>query len=85
MIKVSVILPNQLFKCTEHIPITNKVILLEDYLFFRQYNFHKQKLAFHRATMKFYENYLKTFGYQVEYIESHNELGDIRALVPHLI
>ena len=85
MKKVSLILPNQLFESTVCIPKTNKILIVEEYLFFKQFNFHKQKLVFHRATMKCYENYLKSQGYSVEYIESHNKLADVSVLIPWLI
>lgn len=34
--------------------------------------------------MKFYEDYLKSKGFEVRYIESKNELSDIRNLMPYL-
>jgi len=56
----------------------NEIYLIEEYLFFRQYQFHKQKIAFHRASMKCYDNYLRQLGKTVHYIESSDELSDIR-------
>ena len=53
-----IILPNQLFKESLFLKRDNTAFIIEEYLFFKQYNFHKQKISFHRATMKFYENYL---------------------------
>ena len=53
------------------------VYLIEEYLFFRQYRFHKQKLAFHRASMKYYQLYLEKKGMVVHYIDSGSELSDI--------
>jgi deoxyribodipyrimidine photolyase-related protein len=75
---IVLIYPHQLFEKNEVIEnlINSKVdfcvYLIEDYLFFRQYTFHKQKLVLHRASMKFYESYLKQkyTGINVLYIES---------------
>ena len=84
MSEVNIIFPHQLF---EHSPLLkNKfpVYLVEEHLFFRQYKFHKQKLAFHRATMKHYANYLIEKGKEVIYIEAGDELSDVRKLLPAL-
>ena len=53
------IFPHQLFESHPALEKNRDVFLVEEYLFFRQYNFHKQKLVFHRASMKFYESFLK--------------------------
>lgn len=70
--KAAIIFPNQLFK---HIPEEFEgceIILSEDPLFFGDWKykakFHKQKLAYHRATMKQYELYLIDKGYKVTYL-----------------
>jgi deoxyribodipyrimidine photolyase-related protein len=78
------IFPNQLF--ADHPALTPgaQVILIEEHLFFRQYNFHKQKLVLHRASMKFYQDDLAKKGFAVWYIESHEKLADVRRLLPHL-
>lgn len=78
------IFPHQLFEDTDYLDKTQPVFLVEEFLFFRQYSFHKQKIAFHRATMKFYENELKNSGFEVEYIESTSEFSDIRKLLHKL-
>jgi deoxyribodipyrimidine photolyase-related protein len=64
------IFPNQLFKDHPALKQGREVFLIEDDLFFTQYKFHKQKLVLHRASMKYYENYLCSFGYHVNYIEA---------------
>ncbi|GLB48762.1 cryptochrome/photolyase family protein [Neptunitalea lumnitzerae] len=79
----AIILPNQLFQQIDFYKKTN-IYLVEEYLYFKQYNFHKQKLAFHRASMKYYEAYLKDQGFSVTYIESGDELSDIRELAKHI-
>ena len=64
----SIILPNQLFKESLFHKKNYKVFLLEEFLFFKQYKFHKQKISFHRATMKFYEDYLSIPYTLLEYV-----------------
>lgn len=84
MKEANLIFPHQLF---EKSPLDGNgfpVYLIEEYLFFHQYKFHKQKIAFHRAGMKFYENYLTSKGNDVLYIEAPNPLSDIRKLIPYL-
>ena len=65
----SIVLPNQLFKESLFQKKNFKVFLVEENLFFNQYKFHKQKICFHRATMKFYYDYLNDFGCNTEYID----------------
>lgn len=81
---VGIIFPHQLFEQNSLVSTCDTIYLVEEYLFFKQYNFHKQKIAFHRASMKFYENYLGTKGVKVIYIDSFNKLADIRQLIPFL-
>lgn len=66
---VNLIFPNQLFEDLSLISKKNKTILVEDSEFFTKYNFHKNKLVLHRASMKFYEKYLLKNGFEIEYIE----------------
>ncbi len=84
MKKAALIFPHQLFQKNPVLKKVDKVILIEENLFFKQYSFHKQKLAFHRASMKFYESYLKNKNYKLDYIESIDTHSDIRELIPHL-
>ncbi|MCB0471675.1 MAG: cryptochrome/photolyase family protein, partial [Flavobacteriaceae bacterium] len=84
MKRAAIILPNQLVKNTGHLPADVPIFIVEETLFFNQYNFHKQKLLFHRASMKFYESYLKDLGYEVHYIEARETLSDIRKLIQRL-
>ncbi|MGP2655703.1 cryptochrome/photolyase family protein [Malaciobacter sp. WC5094] len=67
------IYPHQLLKKTDELK-DKKVLLIEEPLFFTQYKFHIQKLVLHRASMKFYENYLKQKGFDVEYFEDEKYL-----------
>ena len=50
------VFPHQLFAVLP--PGVKQVVLVEEALFFHQYGFHKQKLVFHRASMKRYESQL---------------------------
>lgn len=81
MKEVSLVFPHQLFEDHPSLKKERPVYLVEEFLFFRQYNFHKQKLAFHRASMKYYKDLLTEKGYQVSYIESNNPLSNARDLI----
>ena len=59
MIKaVALVFPHQLFKHHLQVKQSRPVYLVEETLFFNQYNFNKKKLVLHRASMKFYEDEL---------------------------
>ncbi len=81
---ITLIFPHQLFQENPAIAPGRTVYLVEEHLFFQQYRFHKQKLLYHRATMRFYADYLSAEGCQVEYIPAQRQEADIRKLVPHL-
>ena len=76
--KVNLIFPHHLFKNHSLLDLEGDFYLIEEHLYFKQYKFHKQKLAFHRASMKSYQNYLEEKGLSIIYIESADELSDIR-------
>lgn len=80
----AIVFPHQLFESNPSLDKIKRVYVVEEFLFFNQYKFHKQKILFHRASMKFYEDYLKKKNYDVEYIDSFNPLSDIRKLILHL-
>jgi deoxyribodipyrimidine photolyase-related protein len=84
MHSVSLIFPHQLFKKHPSIIKERPVYLVEEWLFFNQYTFHKKKLTLHRASMQCYAGYLKNNGVDVTYIEATDALCDIRKLVPAL-
>ena len=52
MKEISIILPNQLHENNQFLKKEFPIYLIEEYLFFKQFNFHKQKLIFHRSSMK---------------------------------
>lgn len=65
---VLLIFPNQLFYNLKHLDINEIIYLIEEPRYFTDYNFHKLKLAYHRATMKKYYDYLKSKEYNIKYI-----------------
>jgi deoxyribodipyrimidine photolyase-related protein len=67
---IALIFPHQLFKTNLALKKAERVVLIEDSLFFNQYNFHKQKLVLHRASMKGYQSYLEKQGLDVTYVEA---------------
>lgn len=77
-----ILFPHQLY-FSDKLP-SKHVVLIEEHLFFRQYEFHKLKLVFHRSSMKKYAAYLKEKGYHVEYIEAMSEKSDVRVLIDDL-
>ncbi len=70
----ALIFPHQLY---EKIPFEKNtdLYLIEDSLYFSHYNFHKQKLLLHRASMKYYEQYLQKAGYKVTYVDCPTHKG----------
>ena len=85
MKSINLIFPHQLFKESPLFETDSSVYLVEEYLFFKQYPFHKQKIAFHRATMKQYADFLrKDKNIEVFYIDTTKDNSDIRQLIPAL-
>ncbi len=81
---VSIVFPHQLFLDHPALTAARPVYLVEEWLFFRLYQFHKQKLLLHRATMTAYADYLRQGGYEVHYLPATVPEADIRLLVPRL-
>jgi deoxyribodipyrimidine photolyase-related protein len=81
--KIGIVFPHQLFEDNALLASCETIYLIEEWLFFRQYNFHRQKLQHHRASMKFYESYLLSKGQKVHYIDSTDDRNDIRKLIAH--
>jgi len=84
MESVFLLFPHQLFKEVAPLKQVDVVYLFEEFLFFNQYKFHKQKLVFHRACMKYYESYLKSQGISVQYIQATDPLSDIRLFLDQI-
>ncbi len=85
MNKIGFLFPHQLFQKHAMHQACDTVYLVEEFLFFKQYNFHKQKIAFHRASMKTLEKHLTAEGVYLIYIESSDKKSDIRNLLPHVL
>ena len=79
------IFPHQLLKHSPLLKIGCDIYLIEEFLFFKQYKFHQQKIAFHRASMKAYQDFLESKGKCVHYIEATSTLSDVRVLILELI
>jgi deoxyribodipyrimidine photolyase-related protein len=75
--EVSIVFPHQLFEENPCLDKHRRVFLLEDDLFFNYQPFHKQKLVLHRASMKFYADFLRNKGFRVTYIDyaDYKDLG----------
>lgn len=84
MNNIFLIFPHQLFKNINVLKNASSVYLVEEYLFFNQYKFHRQKLVFHRASMKYYESFLRENGINVVYINANQDESDIRIFIKKL-
>ncbi|WP_405291924.1 cryptochrome/photolyase family protein [Algibacter sp. Ld11] len=85
MKSINIIFPHQLFQESPIFESSAPIYIIEEFLYFKQYPFHKQKIAFHRASMKYYADFLQNKKkLDVTYIESISDLSDIRKLIPHL-
>lgn len=84
MITANILFPHQLFRQVDTLDREGEVFIVEEFLFFSQYSFHKQKLAFHRASMCFYADFLRENGFSVQYIDTDDERSDVRNLVKSL-
>ncbi len=81
---ITIIFPHQLFKYHPAIDKQRIIYLVEETLFFHQYNFHKQKLVLHRASMLFYKAWLEEKNYKVKYINTEEDFADVRKLISFL-
>ncbi len=82
---VNILFPHQLFQESPLFEEDAPFYIVEEYLFFKQYPFHKQKIAFHRATMKRYADFLKKEKhFKVNYIDSIKDNSDVRLLISEL-
>ncbi len=82
---INLVFPHQLFKDCTILDKSCTYYLIEEYLYFNQYKFHQQKIAFHRATMRYYMEYLQSQGCTVEYVSAQQEESEIKALISTLI
>ncbi|WP_394746811.1 cryptochrome/photolyase family protein [Spongiimicrobium salis] len=84
MSAVNIVFPHHLFEEGPLLQNGLPCYVIEEFLFFRQYKFHKQKIAYHRASMKYYADFLKKKEISVTYIDAHETHADIRNLIPFL-
>ena len=78
------IFPHQLFKNIESLKSVDQIYLVEETLYFKQFSFHKQKLAFHRASMQHYVSFLHQNGFDANYVESVSPLSNTKELIVDL-
>ncbi|MFM1791835.1 MAG: hypothetical protein RLZZ252_189 [Bacteroidota bacterium] len=81
MKKIVVVFPHQLFYAFRFWETMDEVVVIEEYLFFKQFNFHKQKLIFHRCSMRQFADFLAAEGVKVSYIESNSPSSDVRVFL----
>jgi len=71
--------PHQLYAAHRSFSLLIPIVLIEEFLFFSQYRFHKKKLVLHRASLKAWQAEKEKQGFQVNYVESANTpLHDVR-------
>ncbi len=63
------VFPHQLYENHPSFKKARLIILVEDPRFFSEFDFHKQKLVFHRASLKSFDALLKKRGFKTRYIE----------------
>ena len=81
MSKINIVLPNQLYKESSLLENNLPIYLIEEFLYFKQFKFHKQKIYFHRATMLAYYQILKSKNLNVRYVHSYQNIADIREFI----
>ena len=81
---LNLIFPHQLFEENPLFVNGHPFYLVEECLFFKQYPFHKQKIAYHRATMKCYADFLRVRKHDTTYIEAQETIADVRKMLPYL-
>jgi deoxyribodipyrimidine photolyase-related protein len=78
---IFLIFPTQLFEY-KYFPKNIKydsIYIIEEPIYFTKYKFHKLKLAYHRASMKSYYDYLGKYVKRIKYYEfSENYMSDLK-------
>jgi deoxyribodipyrimidine photolyase-related protein len=83
MHNIFIVFPNHLFENIT--PLRGyKVYLVEEYLYFTQYKFHQQKIAYHRSTMQQYKHYLTNQKIEVTYMDAQQPTHHVSMLVAEL-
>ncbi len=83
--EVTLIFPHQLFADHPAVETGRPIYLVEEELFFNQYNFNVKKLILHRASMKYYADTLTRAGHTVHYIEAKEQEAAVAVLVERLV
>ncbi|MBS3792729.1 cryptochrome/photolyase family protein [Candidatus Bipolaricaulota bacterium] len=73
MTGASLVLPPQLFEKGPPGPSDNPVYIAEAERYFEDFEFHQQKILFHRASMKSYAGKLSEKGREVKYVSQEDE------------
>ena len=81
---ISIIFPNQIFEKSKLLYESSRIYLIEEFLFFNQFKFHKQKILFHRMTMKSYERFLQKNSFNINYIDSTEKISEIKSFIENL-
>lgn len=81
---VNIIFPHQLFKENPLFNEEGDFYIIEEPLYFNYFKFHVQKLILHRASMKYYFDFLLKKNKVAQYLNFDNKSADVRALIPHL-
>jgi deoxyribodipyrimidine photolyase-related protein len=72
------VFPNSLFQKNELIDKKTTVYLIEHPVYFTLFNYHKSKLLLHRASMKYYQDYLKKkYKCKTKYVEFKDNFDKI--------
>lgn len=83
MSSLNLIFPNQLFEESPLYSNGNLCVLVEHELLFNQFKFHKQKLAYHRASMQSFKTFLEDQGLEVLYVSAQESLSNTENLFQH--
>ncbi len=83
MKEITLIFPDQLFENHPALCKKRVIYLVEEFLYFRIQEFHKQRLVLLKAALLQYKDYLEKKGFKVIYLES-TELDSRKAVFKHL-
>ena len=81
---VSILFPNQLFLNLPKEIVSSKIFIVEEYLFFKQYNFNLNKLVFSRLSILEYCLHLKKQGIHFEHIKQDKKKANLKILFQNL-
>lgn len=84
MKSIGLIFPHQLFAQHKMYGLCEELYVIEEHLFFRQFNFHKAKIAYHKASMLAFVHELQKEKKAVHHIESHCKQADVRTFLSEL-